>query len=72
MENGIENDIDVDIEDMINPIDIGETSKEITFTTSTPKKKIRRCDNCLDEWECIECLVINTLTKHGDIKKIFT
>ena len=71
MENGIENDIVVDIEDMMYPIDFCETSKEITFTASTPKKKIRRCENCLDEWECIECLVINTLTKHGDIKKIF-
>ena len=68
IENGLENDIDVEV---IVQTDINETSKDTTFTTSTPKKHIRRCENCLDEWECIACLVFNTLTKQEDIKKIF-
>ena len=62
---------DVDIKNMTNLIDISENGTETTFLTSTPNKMLQSCEECLDEWVCIDCLLINTLTKHGDMKKIF-
>ena len=71
MENSMINGNDVDIKNMTNSIDISENGKRTTFLTSTPNKMLQSCEECLDEWESIDCLLINTLTKHGDMKKIF-
>ena len=71
MEDSAENDIDVNNTEMTNSIDTSENGRENTFFTSTPKSKKQSCEDCLDEWECINCLVINTLKKHGDRKKMF-
>ena len=72
MENTMEDDVDVVIEDLTNLIDTIEENKETTsFITSTPKRQTKRCEDCLDEWECVNCLISSTLKRHGDTKKLF-
>ena len=72
MENVMKDDVDVEIEDLTNLTDTNEESKETTsFITSTPKRQTKRCEDCLDEWECVNCLISSTLKRHGDTKKFF-
>ena len=68
----MKDDVEIEIEDLTNLTDTIEESKETTsFITSTPKRQTKRCEDCLDEWECVNCLIRNTLKRHEDTKKSF-
>ena len=72
MENAMKDDVDVEIEDLTNLTDTNEESKETTsFITSTPKRQTKRREDCLDECQCVNCLISSTLKRHGDTKKFF-
>ena len=54
----------VESEDMVNSFDITEETKVINaFLTSTPKSVLKKCEDCLEEWECVECLVKKTMNE---------
>ena len=54
--NGMHGDID----DAIEETEL-EENNAISFVSSTPKSKNEKCENCLDEWECVKCLIKSTL-----------
>ena len=47
-----------------------ETTNLYTFWTSTPKSESDRCEECLDNTECVDCIVKHVLRKHESLRKI--
>ena len=47
-----------------------DTSEERPLLTWTPKQIKDKCDDCLGEWECVECLIKHTQRKHEDRNSI--
>ena len=50
---------------------IEETQGKASFWTSTPKKSIDRCEECLDKSECVDCIVKHMLRRHGSARTKF-
>ena len=64
IDDALKKNVVVESEDMINSFDITEETKVINaFLTSTPKSVVKKCGDCLEEWECVECLVKNTMNE---------
>ena len=47
-----------------------ETTKIHSFCTSTPKSEFDRCEECLDNTECVDCYVKHVLRKHESLRKV--
>ena len=73
IDDALKKNVVVESEDMINSFDITEETKVINaFLTSTPKSVLKKCGDCLEEWECVECLVKNTMNEQRSKKmKLF-
>jgi hypothetical protein len=54
-----------------NSADTTEETTEInSFCTSTPKSECDRCEECLDNTECVDCYVKHMLRKHESLRKV--
>ena len=62
------------LEDNLNTFDNSTTTEETTdlysFFTSTPKSESDRCEECLDNTECVDCIVKHVLRKHESLRKL--
>ena len=63
------------LEDNINNTFDNSTTAEGTtdlylFWTSMPKSESDRCEECLDNTECVDCYVKHVLRKHESLRKV--
>ena len=67
IDDALKKDFVVDSRDMRNSFDNTEEIEVISsFLTSTPKRHPKKCEGCLEDWECVDCLIKNTLSEQRD------